>query len=121
MVKQSSKPQTSKPRQSSKSQAPKPRPTQQQGKQQQGKQQQGKQQQQDDQTTGLIKKNPKTVNPILPRSPSIIILQTSYAHCWDDEVRAPIGEGSIIIHPHPSSSIPSSIYSTSVYSTKCSC
>ena len=79
MVKQSSKPQTSKPRQSSKSQAPKPRPTQQQGKQQQGKQQQGKQQQQDDQTTGLIKKNPKTVNPILPRSPSIINTPRGYS------------------------------------------
>jgi hypothetical protein len=69
MVKQSSKPQTSKPRQSSKSQAPKPRPTQ----------QQGKQQQQDDQNTRLIKRNQKTVNPILPRSPSIINTPRGYS------------------------------------------
>ena len=71
---QSSKPQTSKPRQSSKPQTPKLI-----SKQQQGKQQQGKQQQQDDQTTGLIKKNLKTVNPILPRSPSIINTPRGYS------------------------------------------
>jgi hypothetical protein len=79
MVKQPPKPQAPKPRQQAhkqqqgKQQAPKLR---QQAPKQQQKQQQ---QQQDDQTTGLIKKNSKTVNPVLPRSPSIINTPRGYS------------------------------------------
>jgi hypothetical protein len=72
MVKQPSKPQVPKQRQ----QAQKQQQGKQQAQKQQGKQQQ---QQQDDQTTGLIKKNSKTVNPVLPRSPSIINTPRGYS------------------------------------------